>query len=275
MNGQISILIIDDNINFCNALKKCLEKTEGFSVKGIAKDGLDGISKIKTLRPDVIILDIIMPNLDGIGVLERMSMMQFLKKPIVIVLSCVNKDAVIQRAMELGAEYYILKPLNFDMLALRIRQLHDERESAADRTNTAEIDFNARLIEKNNEIFESNAETVITNLIKEMGVTPNVAGYRYLRETIIYMVENGCNGKLYLRGAYKEIADKHNITQENVERSIKCAIDSAYRKTMRNTGDDKANQKNDSHKFSCSQVISILVNRTNTILNEKKANSNA
>lgn len=261
MSEQISILIVDDNIEFCNALKKCLDKTEGFTVKGIARDGLDGISKIRALRPDVIILDIIMPNLDGIGVLERMSMMQFLKKPIVIVLSCVNKDAVIQRVMELGAEYYILKPLNFDMLALRIRQLYDERENKDDKTSASEFDFNSRLIEKNYESDEGNAEAVIANLIKEMGITPNVAGYRYLREIVIYMVENGYSTKSYIRNAYKEIADKHHITQENAERSVKCAIDSAYKKMLRNMDDDMIKHKNDSHKFSSSQIIILLVNK--------------
>lgn len=270
MSEQISILIIDDNIEFCAVLNQYLNQMEGLTVKGIAKDGLDGISKIKALRPDVIILDIIMPNLDGIGVLERMSRMQFLKKPIVIVLSGISKDAIIQKVMELGAEYYILKPFNVDMLVSRIRQLYNERENSTDNKNEVAVNYPAEQTGQNNETDNSDPEKIIASLIKKIGITPNIAGYIYLREITTFLVKNGYNSKYDIRNAYKEIANMHQVTQENVERSIKCAINSAFRKNQRKADNDISKQFDVGPKSSSSQIISLLVSKVNSVLKENK-----
>jgi sporulation transcription factor Spo0A len=122
MNLQkIKILIGDDNKDFCIILNEYLNTQADFEVVGIAKDGLEVVEQIESTFPDVVILDIIMPHLDGLGVLERLNTMHLEKRPKVIVLSAVGQDKITQMAMTLGAEYYVVKPFDTKELVARIK----------------------------------------------------------------------------------------------------------------------------------------------------------
>jgi two-component system, response regulator, stage 0 sporulation protein A len=125
MKQTIRILIVDDNIEFGDSLHKYLSSSEDFKVVGVARDGIQAIEMIKTLTPDMVILDIIMPNLDGIGVLENFTTIK--EKPLFIVLSGIGQDVFIQKSMSLGAQYYIIKPFDVDILVLRIKQIFMEK----------------------------------------------------------------------------------------------------------------------------------------------------
>ena len=88
------ILIIDDEENFCNLVKKNVEKTNGFEVY-TATNGDDGIKLIKEIKPDLILLDIIMPGLDGGDVVSLIRSDESIKNtPIVFLTSLVRKDEV-------------------------------------------------------------------------------------------------------------------------------------------------------------------------------------
>jgi len=125
MKEKISILIADDNMEFVELLKEYMEQYEDLDVVGTAKDGLQAIEMIKSLKPDVVVLDIIMPNIDGIGVLEKLETHKMERKPIFIMLSAIGQDMFIQKAVSLGAEYYIIKPFDVEVLVTRIRQLYE------------------------------------------------------------------------------------------------------------------------------------------------------
>lgn len=103
MNEKIKILVSDDNQDFAKTLVNYLSKDEDLEVVGIARDGQDAYNKIKEFKPDVALLDIIMPHLDGLGVLERVNSSDLEKKPMCIILSAVGQDKITQRAIELGA----------------------------------------------------------------------------------------------------------------------------------------------------------------------------
>ena len=105
MTDVISVLIADDNIEFGNLTHEYMKQQKDIKVVGIAHDGLQAVEMIKVFKPDVVILDIIMPNLDGIGVLERVAKMQLKSKPIIIILSALNQDGIIQKTISLGADY--------------------------------------------------------------------------------------------------------------------------------------------------------------------------
>lgn len=226
MVKTISILIVDDNIEFCNVLNEYLNQCADLSVKGIAMDGIEAIHMIKEQAPDVVILDLIMPQLDGIGVLERISEMQLLHKPMIIVLSAIGNDTFIQKALELGAEYYILKPFDINILLSRIRQLYSEKNDLK-RENISVIRNGAEDVSgKENKSMEQ----IIACLISNMGIAPNIAGYRYLREAIILAVENPMVLKSVNRHIYQNIANKHNTTARNVDRAIRCAVSSVLKK---------------------------------------------
>ena len=123
MKDNLSILVADDNADFAKTLTTCIEQEDGMEVIGIAQDGVEAIDMIKNTKPDVAILDVIMPHLDGLGVLERIQNLDSTEKPLCIVLSAVGQDKITTRAIELGAQYYVVKPFDIDLLIKRIKEL--------------------------------------------------------------------------------------------------------------------------------------------------------
>ena len=114
MKEKITVLIADDNQEFSKTLASYLKSEKDMEIVGIAKDGEEALEKIRESLPDVAILDVIMPHLDGIGVLEKLNNSNMKKIPICIMLSAVGQDKITQKAITLGAEYYVVKP--FDTL---------------------------------------------------------------------------------------------------------------------------------------------------------------
>ena len=110
MNEKITVLIADDNPEFAMTLASYLRKENDMDIVGMVKDGEEAYELIKELKPDVVLLDIIMPHLDGLGVLEKLNENQIDKMPICIILSAVGQDKITQRAINLGAQYYVVKP---------------------------------------------------------------------------------------------------------------------------------------------------------------------
>ena len=121
MSEKIKILVSDDNQDFARTLVSYLSKDEDLEVVGIARDGQDAFNQILETKPDIALLDIIMPHLDGLGVLEKLNTMQIEKRPMCIILSAVGQDKITQRAIELGAQYYIVKPFEPKELLARIK----------------------------------------------------------------------------------------------------------------------------------------------------------
>ncbi|MBZ9622579.1 response regulator [Clostridium sp. FP2] len=122
---KINIIIVEDSKDFRDLLNEHISFQKDIVVTGIAEDGEEALKMIEDKKPDLVILDIIMPNLDGLGVLERLNTMNLDPMPRIIVLSAVSHDKIIQRAMLLGADYYIVKPFALEVLVERIRQLVD------------------------------------------------------------------------------------------------------------------------------------------------------
>ena len=121
--SKLNIIIADDNKEFCNILNEYLSNQEDIVVTGIANNGIEALKLIKEKKPDLVVLDIIMPVLDGLGVLERLNTMGLDSKPCIIVLSAVGQNRITQRAISLGAAYYIVKPFDMEVLVKRIRQI--------------------------------------------------------------------------------------------------------------------------------------------------------
>ena len=128
MSG-IRVLLVDDNPSARALLAAFVEQAEGLELCGEAGDGWQGLELTGRLRPDLVLLDLIMPGLDGIGFLEGLSGLPGGQKPRVIVLSGVSTDAYVQHSCRLGADYYLVKPVNLRQLAGRISTLFPARES--------------------------------------------------------------------------------------------------------------------------------------------------
>ena len=123
MNEKITVLIADDNPEFAMTLASYLRKENDMDIVGMVKDGEEAYELIKELKPDVVLLDIIMPHLDGLGVLEKLNENQIDKMPICIILSAVGQDKITQRAINLGAQYYVVKPFEIKLLIKRNKKL--------------------------------------------------------------------------------------------------------------------------------------------------------
>ena len=131
MKEKITVLIADDNQEFSRTLATYLKNQEDMEIIGIAKDGLEAIDQIREKAPDIAILDVIMPHLDGLGVLEKInsSSSNFNKRPICIMLSAVGQDKITQKAISLGAEYYMVKPFDIELLIQRIREIKNFKQN--------------------------------------------------------------------------------------------------------------------------------------------------
>lgn len=227
-NSKISIVIADDNKEFCNILKDYLSNQKDIEVVGIGKDGVEAIKLIEEKKPDLVVLDIIMPHLDGLGVLEKLNSIATDYMPRVIILSAVGQDKITQRAINLGADYYVVKPFDMEIFVKRIRQMFNNTISGESvRINNIPATQSMTLQNTNKE--ESfDLETEITNVIHEIGVPAHIKGYMYLREAITMVVKDMELLSAVTKELYPSIAKKYNTTASRVERAIRHAIEVAW-----------------------------------------------
>ncbi len=223
---KISVLIADDNKEFCNILNDYLLNQRDIVVTGIAKDGVEALKLIAEKRPDLVVLDIIMPHLDGLGVLERLNSMDIDPKPRIIVLSAVGQDKITQRAITLGADYYVVKPFDMDVFTKRIRQMFNNTISSDESKRTISFIETSEIKVSKKEPMDLEAE--ITSIIHEIGVPAHIKGYMYLREAITMVVNDMELLSAVTKELYPSIAKKYNTTASRVERAIRHAIEVAW-----------------------------------------------
>ena len=123
MSSKVTVLIADDNYDYGATLKNYLINDDELEIVGICRDGEEAYNKILEVKPDVVLLDVIMPHLDGIGVLEKLANTGMDKRPTVIMVSAVGQDVITQKAISLGADYYIVKPFDISVLTQRIKEI--------------------------------------------------------------------------------------------------------------------------------------------------------
>jgi two-component system, response regulator, stage 0 sporulation protein A len=234
---QIQVLIADDNKEFAELLKEFVSEQEDMEVMAVAHNGNEVLDYIENVVPDVIILDIIMPVLDGIGVLEKIQAMNITPAPQVIMLTAFGQENITKRAVELGAAYYILKPFDMDILANRIRQVvrnHPQigNSSNANSNNTMltinPTGLRTATLGNRNPNARNSVDASITTIIHEIGVPAHIKGYHYLREAIGMVYRDVEILGSITKVLYPKIADKYNTTPSRVERAIRHAIEVAW-----------------------------------------------
>lgn len=225
---KIEVLLADDNREFTNLLSEYISEQSDMSVSGVAYNGEEVLRHLEEARkvPDVLILDIIMPHLDGLGVLERLKEMNLSPMPKIIMLTAFGQENITQKAVQLGASYYILKPFDMDILANRIRQLVGSptySSSGSFTTNSSTLKSNVVPIAKG-----KNLDANITSIIHEIGVPAHIKGYQYLREAITIVYNNIEILGAITKTLYPAIAEKFKTTPSRVERAIRHAIEVAW-----------------------------------------------
>lgn len=229
MNEKITVLVADDNSDFTMTLSSYLEKEEQIQIIGIARDGNEAYEMTVELKPDILLLDIIMPHLDGLGVLEKLSETNLEKRPLAIILSAVGQDKITQKAISLGAQYYIVKPFDITVLIKRMKELKNYQPSQLKGgILTREIKAQYIDIAPDKKKNQENLEALVTNIIHEVGVPAHIKGYQYLREAIMMVIKDTEVINQITKQLYPEIATKYHTTPSRVERAIRHAIEVAW-----------------------------------------------
>jgi len=211
VSEPIGILIADDHREFCQVLVDYVNSQTDFRLVGVAYNGEETLRLIAEKRPQVVLLDIIMPHLDGLAVLERLQSVPAGQRPRIIVVTTVGNEATTKRCLQLGADYYVLKPFDLEVLGTRIRQL------ANGQVPPPSVPSRAR-----------NLDLEVTRIIHQVGVPAHIKGYQYLREAILMVVEEMSLLGAVTKELYPSIARKYNTTPSRVERAIRHAIELAW-----------------------------------------------
>ncbi|SFB19932.1 two-component system, response regulator, stage 0 sporulation protein A [Cohnella sp. OV330] len=229
---RIEVFLADDNREFTNLLSEYIEEQEDMTVIGVAYNGEEVIRQLEETRniPDVMILDIIMPHLDGLGVLEKLRDLNLSPMPKIIMLTAFGQENITQRAVQLGASYYILKPFDMDVLANRIRQLAGTpSQIPVSVSSSASSSFSGGSRSNIVPIGKpKNLDANITSIIHEIGVPAHIKGYQYLREAITMVYNNIEILGAITKTLYPAIAEKFKTTPSRVERAIRHAIEVAW-----------------------------------------------
>lgn len=211
---KIKIIVVDDNKDLTDILCEYLSGFEEFEIAGAASNGRDAIEIIKAQEPDVVIMDIVMPNMDGIGVLENLKNIHMTKRPQFIMLSAIGQDKTIQIALSLGAEFFIVKPFDMNDLVLRIKQLQLLKHPKADE-----------IIAPDNLKSEKIIDLGVAAILDEMGMPSHLKGYQYLKYATIMVIKDLTAINSVTKLIYTNVANEYKTTPIRVERAVRNAIE--------------------------------------------------
>lgn len=229
MSKGIKIIVADDNRNFCQMLQNYLQNQQDLEIVGIAYNGLEAWELIQTRDPDLVILDEVMPNLDGISILERINARLTIKRPKIIMITAFGQDSLTNQAMMLGVDYFILKPFDLDILNKRIRSLiHDIASSTHTQLPFSSPSTVAVGCEKD-AVFE------VTNIMHQIGIPAHVKGYQYIRDAILMVMEDISLLGLITKELYPTIAKRFHTAPSRVERGIRHAIELSWERGQKET----------------------------------------
>ena len=203
-NMKGSVLLADANEEFRKLLHKAIENTGEFTVAGSVGDGLEALRFVEEQKPDLVLADVVLPGLDGLGLLQRAPKTE---KTQFIVLSAFCNDRIVEEAMKLGAVYFLPKPCETESLLERMRAVLQKPEQLSP---PAEL------------------KNMVTSIIHEIGVPAHIKGYQYLREAIIIAVDDMDVINAVTKVLYPEVARRFSTTPSRVERAIRHAIEVAW-----------------------------------------------
>lgn len=192
---KTKVLIVDDNIDACKVLEELINKQKDMYVVGIARNGLEAIELVKEVEPDIMLLDIIIPEFDGLEVLRRLQRL----KPKVMVISSLYKDSITRQAFNLGADSYIAKPIDFENTLEKLRALIYKDDN--------------RKVEKK-----------ISELLVNMDLPVYLSGYKYIKEAIKIIIE-GKTIDVNMNMIYETVSKKFETTSNRVKNNIRHVIE--------------------------------------------------
>ena len=216
--NAISLLLVDDNLTLIRSLSAYFAQQEGIVLTETAANGADALEIVARDRPDVVLLDIVMPRLDGLGVLRELNQMD--AKPRVIMYSALKNDAVVNRAVELGASYFIVKPVE-------PARIHEQVLSVMS-DETPLVPLAAQSVEAPASYARWTPDERVANLFLSIGIPAHVKGYQYLREAVRMVMEDHSVINRITKELYPGIARRYGTSSSKVERAMRHAIEVAW-----------------------------------------------
>ena len=233
VNEVVSVAVVDDNEKIVQTICDELSKDNGIKVVGKAKNGEEAYDVIRKNNQDVVILDLIMPKMDGLSLMDKIhNDGTLIKSPFFIITSAISNESVIQDAFGFGAGYYMLKPFEMDMIVDRVKSAKSYNRRIPE--NKKFVDAN----EDKRQFMERNIESDVTAIIHDVGVPAHIKGYQYLREAIIMSVNDTEMLNSITKILYPTIAKKYQTTSSRVERAIRHAIEVAWNRGRMDTIDE-------------------------------------
>ncbi|MGE5552767.1 MAG: sporulation transcription factor Spo0A [Betaproteobacteria bacterium] len=208
--APIKILMADDSGDLCHIVSQAIKRRHDMELVGVAHDGREAVSLVTERQPDVLLLDLIMPGLDGIGVLEELGRLKPPKRPKIIVFSAVGSESLASQVLSLGADYYIIKPFQPDMLCTRIWQVVHEPGKEPQRTPPSEL------------------VSAVNRILHRLGVPAEFKGATYLREAVLLVLEDERNLSEVTKRLYPEIGRRFGVSASLVERNLRHVIEHTW-----------------------------------------------
>ena len=227
---HLSVAIADDNQKILDVLGEIISTDKELDLVGKAKNGEEMCQIIKNRHPDVVLLDLIMPKMDGLTVMEQVNQDHFVnKRPYFIVITAVGQEKITEDAFNKGANYYVMKPFNNNMLLERIKSVRKMSRNSEKRTeDTSAVGSSGG----------ENLESRVTNMLHEIGIPAHIKGYHYLRDAIIMAVNDMDVLNAITKILYPTVAKKYQTTSSRVERAIRHAIEVAWSRGKLDTLDE-------------------------------------
>lgn len=209
MEQKIRVLLADDDSEFCARMAAALEKAEDMELVGMAEDGGKALAAMQELRPDLLIIDLVLPVMDGISVISRLRS-QEQNKTAVVVLSAFASPQAGAECTALGVDMFLRKPMEAERVCERIRLWRAGKQEEAPSGEGKAL------------------EVRVTEVIHQVGVPAHIKGYQYLREAIMMAVNDMEAVSAITKVLYPSIAKKFKTTSSRVERAIRHAIEVAW-----------------------------------------------
>lgn len=224
-NKGINVVIADGD---CETIARHITTNitgEEINIIDMVTDGEAAITSIKKYKPDMVLIDICLPVMDGLGVIEQIKEAGGYDNTLFVVITSVGSQHLIRCAFEMGASFYVMKPYNSEQLVSRIKQIYGRKkelecEMSEELAGISNNSFTSR--------FENNIESDVTDIIRDIGIPANIKGYQYIREGIIMAVKDVNMLNYITKLLYPTIAKKYRTTSSSVERAIRHAIEVAW-----------------------------------------------
>lgn len=211
MEARKKILVADAGEDYRKVLVEAISGEPNIHVAAQTGDGQELLELIREHKPDLVVMDIVLAQMDGVEVLQNLEELPEGERPRVLVVSGLARGTMAELAVRYGADHYMTKPCRSEVICERIRQL-----TGLDRESVQEMER------------QYSMESRVTAIIHEIGVPAHIKGYHYLREAILYSIDNMEAINAVTKILYPEVAKRYNTTPSRVERAVRHAIEVAW-----------------------------------------------